>query len=221
MKVVVVYSGGLDSTVLLYHLRDQGHEVQALSVDYGQRHRRELDAAGAICSQLGVPHGLADLSSLRPVFAGLALTSKAGAIPRGPYSPSSMQATTVPNRNMLLIAVALAWAVREKLDAVAYAAHAGVSTTYPDCTPAFAEAMAGAAHVCDWRPLEVLAPFITWKKADIVRRGAELNVPFTQTWSCYGGGDQHCGECGTCHERRAAFALAGVVDSTEYRGETP
>jgi 7-cyano-7-deazaguanine synthase len=219
MKVVVVYSGGLESTVLLFHLRDQGHEVQALSVDYGQRQRRELDAARAICSRLGMPHGLADLSSLGPLFEGLALTSKTNAIPRGPYSPSSMQATTVPNRNMLLIAVALAWAAREELEAVAYAGHAGVSTTYPDCTPAFAEAMARAAQVCDWRPLEVLAPFITWKKADIVRRGAELNVPFAQTWSCYEGGDQHCGECGTCHERRAAFVRAGVVDPTEYRGK--
>jgi len=127
-----------------------------------------------------------------------------------------MKATTVPNRNMLLLAVGLAWAAREGLDAVAYAGHAGVSTTYPDCTPAFADAMARAARTCDWRPLELLAPFITWTKADVVRRGAELGVPFARTWSCYEGGDRHCGACGTCHERRAAFAAAGVADPTDY-----
>ena len=217
MRTVVAYSGGLDSTVLLYHLRAGGHEVKALSVDYGQRHRRELRAAREIADRLGVEHRLADLSSLRPFFDGLPLTSPEGAIPRGPYSEAGMKSTTVPNRNMLLLAVGLAWAAREGLDAVAYAGHAGVTTTYPDCTPAFAAALAGAARACDWRPLELLAPFVTWTKADVVRRGAELSVPFALTWSCYEGGDRPCGVCGTCHERRAAFAAAGVPDPTEYR----
>jgi 7-cyano-7-deazaguanine synthase len=216
MKVVVIYSGGLDSTVLLYHLRDQGHEVRALSVDYGQRHRRELDAAREITARLGIENRLADLTSLRPFFEGLALMDGAGPLSPGPYTEASMQSTTVPNRNMLLLAVGLAWAAREGLDGVAYAGHAGVSVTYPDCTPAFAEAMAHAAQVCDWRPLEVLAPFIRWTKTDIVRRGTELRVPFALTWSCYEGGERHCGQCGTCCERQDAFAAAGVPDPTAY-----
>jgi 7-cyano-7-deazaguanine synthase len=216
MRLVVIYSGGLDSTVLLYHLRDEGHEVRALSVDYGQRHRRELDAARIIAAQLGIEHRVADLTSLRPFLDGLALTEEAVEVASGPYSEASMKSTTVPNRNMLLLAVGLVWAAREGLDGVAYAGHAGVDVTYPDCTPAFAEAMTRAALQCDWRPLECLAPFIRWTKTDIVRRGADLGVPFALSWSCYRGGDQHCGRCGTCHERREAFRRSGVPDPTQY-----
>jgi 7-cyano-7-deazaguanine synthase len=215
MKVVLVYSGGLDSTVLLYHLLAARLEVKALSVNYGQRHGRELAAARAIAAARGVEHRLVDLSSLRELFPELPLTSPASPLPQVEYSPESMALTTVPNRNMVLLSVALVWAAHLGFDAVAYAAHTGV-TTYPDCRPEFAAGMDRVARLCDWKPLEVLAPFVSWTKGEVVRRGAELGVPFGMTRSCYVGGDKHCGRCGTCRDRRAAFVAAGVPDPTEY-----
>jgi 7-cyano-7-deazaguanine synthase len=215
MRLVLVYSGGLDSTVLLYHLQAACHEVRALSVDYGQRHARELQAARAITAGRGVEHRLVDLSALSALFPDRALTSGGADLPRVEYSPASLALTTVPNRNMVLLSVALAWAADQKLDGVAYAAHSGPAT-YPDCRPAFAEAMDAAARLCDWEPLRVLAPFVSWSKGDVVRRGAELGVPFARTWSCYAGGEKHCGVCGTCRDRRAAFGQAGVPDPTAY-----
>ncbi len=216
MRVVLVFSGGLDSTVLLYHLRQEGCALRALSVDYGQRHRRELDAAAAIAAALELEHRIVDLPSLGALLSGSALTSPSIAVPREEYGRENMEATTVPNRNMVLLALAIAWAAQQHDDAVAFAAHAGRTLTYPDCRPAFAAAMDHAARLADWRPIAVLAPFVTWRKADIVRRGHALGVPLERTWSCYVGGAQHCGECATCRDRRAAFAEAGVSDPTEY-----
>jgi 7-cyano-7-deazaguanine synthase len=128
-----------------------------------------------------------------------------------------MRVTVVPNRNMILLAVAIGHAIASGADAVAYGAHAGDHAVYPDCRPAFAEAMAEAAGLCHYDPgVTLLRPFIDRTKADIVRLGAALGVPFALTWSCYEGGVRHCGRCGTCVERREAFTLAGVPDPTEY-----
>jgi 7-cyano-7-deazaguanine synthase len=127
-----------------------------------------------------------------------------------------MALTTVPNRNMILLALGLAWAAHCHFDAAAFAAHAGLTVTYPDCRPEFAQSLDAAARLCDWEPLRVLAPFVTWTKGEVVRRGAALGVPFARTWSCYVGGSRHCGTCGTCRDRREAFAAAGVADPTEY-----
>ncbi len=218
MKCVLVYSGGLDSTTLLYHLRARGDEVRCLGVDYGQRHRRELEAARAICERVGVEYRLADLRSIAPLLAGSALTD-AVAVPHGHYAEESMKATVVPNRNMILLSLAIGWAVSLKYDAVAYAAHAGDHTIYPDCRPEFVEAMDRAAGLCDWHRVRIERPFVHMTKADIVRRGAELGVPFELTWSCYEGGEVHCGKCGTCVERREAFERAGVADPTAYAKE--
>ncbi len=220
MRIILVYSGGLDSTVLLYHLRQKGHEVRGLGIDYGQRHRKELDAARSICDRLGVEYRVADLNGLRPLLGGSALTD-AIAVPEGHYTDASMKQTVVPNRNMIMLSVAIGWAVSLKYDAVAYAAHAGDHAIYPDCRPEFADAMDRAASLCDWHPMRILRPFVDKTKADLVRLGALLGVPFEMTWSCYNGETLHCGRCGTCVERREAFELAGVEDPTEYevRGE--
>ncbi len=194
-----------------------GHEVKALSVDYGQRHLgRELAAADAICSQLGVERRTVDLTALVGFFGNNALTSEGAAIPEGAYAAETIVITAVPNRNMVLLSVGLAWAANLGFDAVAFGAHGGDHTNYPDCQPSFVDAMDRAAQVCDFRPLRVLAPFVNGVKADIVRRGAELSVPFELTWSCYTGGEQHCGRCGTCEDRRTAFVKAGVPDPTKY-----
>ncbi len=214
-RTILVYSGGLDSTVLLYHLLHEGCEVRCLSVDYGQRHRRELVAAAEICRRVGVEHRVADLSGIRPLLSGGALTGDAN-VPDGHYAAETMKITVVPNRNMILLAVAIGWAVSLKFEAVAYAAHAGDHAIYPDCRPEFVEAMDRAAALCDWHSVRIVRPFIDRTKGDIVRLGAELGAPFEQTWSCYRGGEYHCGRCGTCVERREAFATAGVADPTRY-----
>lgn len=212
MKIIAAFSGGLDSTTLLYHLRAEGHEVKALSADYGQRHRqREGHAAEVIAGLLGIERRVVDLRPLSAFFGANSLSDSSVAVPEGDYSEESMKLTTVPNRNMILLSVALAWAASLKFDAVAFGAHGGEYTPYPDCQPAFATAMDKAAGVCDWTPLRVLAPFAEWSKGQIVRRGAELGVPFSLTWSCYEGGDTPCGKCGTCVDRRKAFAEAGIV----------
>ncbi len=132
-----------------------------------------------------------------------------------------MKATVVPNRNMILLALAAGWAISQKADAIAYAAHGGDHAIYPDCRPEFAEAMRHAIGLADWHRVELLRPFVTLTKADIVRRGAELGAPLGSTWSCYRGGARHCGRCGTCVERREAFALAGVPDPTDYEAALP
>jgi 7-cyano-7-deazaguanine synthase len=221
MKTIIVYSGGLDSTVLLYHLRATGQEVHALSVDYGQRHRCELARAASICESLGIPHSTADLSAIQPLLAGSSLTSPEIEVAEGHYTEASMKSTVVPNRNMLFLALATAQALSIGAGQVAYAAHSGDHAIYPDCRNAFADAMAAAIRLADWNTVELVRPFVDWTKADIVRRGGELGVPFEQTWSCYKGGERHCGRCGTCIERREAFALAGVEDPTEYAGDAP
>lgn len=221
MEVVLIYSGGLDSTVLLHHLAAEGHAVRALSVNYGQRHARELESAAALTARLGVEHRVVDLRTITPLLGANSLTSVEVRVPTGHYAEESMKATVVPNRNMLLLAVAAAWAMALKADAVAYAAHGGDHAIYPDCRPEFAEAMARAIALADWHPVELIRPFVDWTKADIVRRGAELEVPFEQTWSCYQGGALHCGRCGTCIERREAFHLAGVPDPTPYAADAP
>ncbi len=215
MKLVLVYSGGLDSTVLLYHLLAEGHEIHCLGIDYGQRHRRELVAGQAICERLGVEYRVADLTAIRPLLKGSSLTDSVP-LPEGAYDFENMKSTVVPNRNMILLSLAIAWATSLRADVVAYAAHAGDHVLYPDCRPEFAEAMDRAAALCDWNPVRLLRPFIEMGKGDIVRRGAELGVPFELTWSCYQGGQRHCGRCGTCVERRGAFARAGIPDPTEY-----
>lgn len=216
MNTVLIYSGGLDSTVLLYRLLEMGDRVRCLSVDYGQRHRRELESARAICEEAGVEHLVADLSGLSPVLQGSALTSSEIAVPEGHYTDVSMKQTVVPNRNMLLLSVGISWAVSTKADAVAYAAHGGDHTIYPDCRPAFFAAMQAAAELADWHQVSLLAPFITMNKGEIASLGAELGAPLEKTWSCYKGGEAHCGACGTCVERREAFAMAGIKDPTEY-----
>ena len=221
MRTVLIYSGGLDSTVLLYQLCAEGHSVDALSVDYGQRHRRELLHAESICCSINVPFEVADLSSIQPLIAGSSLTSTDIEVAEGHYTEASMKSTVVPNRNMILLSIATGYALSIGADQIAYAAHSGDHAIYPDCRNEFADAMAEAIRLCDWKTVNLIRPFVDWTKADIVHRGVELNVPFAQTWSCYKGRDVHCGRCGTCIERREAFDLAGYDDPTVYAENAP
>ncbi len=217
MKTVVIFSGGLDSTTMLYALRGQGHELRCIGFDYGQRHRIELQAAESIAKMAGVPYQGIDLSALGPVIAGQSSQVNPNVeVPDGHYSEESMKATVVPNRNMIMLSVAVAHAISVDFDAVAYGAHAGDHTIYPDCREVFVDAMRSVIGLCDWKQVELLTPYLHKSKSEIVLEGAELEVPFGKTWSCYKGGDIHCGTCGTCVERKEAFTLAKVSDPTQY-----
>lgn len=205
-RVIVLLSGGMDSTVMLHHLHNTGHVVRGLTIDYGQRHAREMVCAKKQCSALNVQWEVIDLRSLSPWLGHNCLTEDSIPVPEGHYAAENMKATVVPNRNMLLLAVALSRCVAVDFDAVAYAAHAGDHTIYPDCRPEFAAAMEQAAALCDFKPRALLRPFVNWTKAEIARRGHELGVDFSNTWSCYRGGEEPCGKCGTCVERIEALA---------------
>lgn len=217
MRTVVVLSGGMDSTVLAYWLHSQGHQLRALSVNYGQRHDKELQAAGEVAAKLGIPWVCADLRSLAEVIGGHnSQTNPRVAVPDGHYTASTMKVTVVPNRNMILLAVAIGHAIDNGFEAVAYGAHAGDHAIYADCREEFARDMARVARTCHDYPITLLRPFVKKTKAQIAKLGDELGVPFELTWSCYKGKHRHCGTCGTCVERREAFELAGVKDPTEY-----
>ena len=221
MKTVLVYSGGLDSTVLLYHLLAAGDTVSTLAVNYGQRHSKELERARQITDLLGVEHREIDLTSINQLLGGSSLTDQAISIPHGHYEEDNMKSTVVPNRNMILLSLAAGWAISQKADCVSYAAHSGDHAIYPDCREEFADALDKAIQLADWQEVYLNRPFVDLTKADIAKRGAELGVPFELTWSCYEGQDLHCGRCGTCIERREAFHLAGVGDPTPYAADAP
>ena len=216
-KIVVVLSGGMDSAVLLYHLLDAGHAVKTLSINYGQRHVRELDSAAALSERVGVEHRIADLSSINPLLGSNSLSSDQADIPEGHYEEESMKLTVVPNRNMIMLSVAVGWALALKYDAVAYGAHSGDHAIYPDCREEFAEALDQAVQLCDWHGMKLMRPFVKMDKGDIARRGQELNVPFELTWTCYKGEQVHCGKCGACQERREAFATNKMTDPVAFQ----
>ncbi|HEY6781820.1 MAG TPA: 7-cyano-7-deazaguanine synthase QueC [Candidatus Dormibacteraeota bacterium] len=219
-RVVAVISGGLDSTIMAYWLRAQGYAVIAISYDYGQRHRKELAFAEQIAAELDASWTLIDLhaAGLTSILGGSALTDETVTVPDGHYADESMRITVVPNRNAIMLSIACALAVTREAGAVAFGAHTGDHFIYPDCRPEFVRAFEGMINVAveGLASIEILAPFLAMTKADIVKLGDELHVPFERTWSCYKGGALHCGTCGTCFERREAFALAHVTDPTPY-----
>jgi 7-cyano-7-deazaguanine synthase len=215
MKIVCLFSGGLDSTTLLYSLHKAGNTVIPLTIDYGQRHRRELHFAMLTLEDLWIRSKIVVID--RGVFQGSqsALISDA-MVPEGHYAAPNMVQTIVPNRNALLLATAYAVAESVGAEAVAIAAHAGDHPIYPDCRPDFFAAFEHMQALALGRVVSLLVPFVGLTKADIVHKGAAIHVPFEKTWSCYNGREFHCGKCGTCVERQEAFALAKVPDPTTY-----
>jgi 7-cyano-7-deazaguanine synthase len=217
MKTIVVCSGGLDSVSLAHKVAAEHHLLGLLSFDYGQRHRKELDFAAACAERLGVPHQIIDISAIGRHLSGSALTDDI-AVPDGHYAEETMKATIVPNRNAIMLTIAFGLAAAQGADGVAVAVHGGDHFIYPDCRPAFIDAFqAMQTQALDgYANVTLYAPYVTISKADIVTDGAASGTPFAQTWSCYKGGQNHCGRCGTCVERREAFHLAGVTDPTVY-----
>lgn len=216
-SAIAVYSGGLDSTVMLYEMIARDVDVRgALSIDYGQKHRKEIFVAKEICEELGIEHRIVDLKGVVELFGASGLTHQSTEVPDGHYEEASMKQTVVPNRNMILISIATAWAITKNAEAVAYAAHSGDHAIYPDCREVFAEALDQAIRLCDWSKVRLYRPFVNSSKREIVAYGNRLDAPLGKTWSCYKGGELHCGKCGTCIERREAFHLAGIEDPTRY-----
>jgi 7-cyano-7-deazaguanine synthase len=217
VKTLVICSGGLDSVTLAHKVAAEQTLTRLVSFDYGQRHRKELGFAHACAARLGVPHDVVDISAVGQLLTGSALTS-GEAVPEGHYAEDSMRITVVPNRNAIMLAIAFGIAAAEQAEAVAAAVHGGDHFIYPDCRPDFIEAFeAMQRHALEGlASIALYTPFVSLSKADIVREGARLGVPFADTWSCYQGGEGHCGRCGTCVERREAFHLAGLEDPTLY-----
>lgn len=212
-KSIVLFSGGLDSTTLLWSLRPA---VKALLVDYGQRHRRELYRAENICKTYEIEYSTAKLEGINHL---LRKGSQSGPEdpPEGHYSELSMKTTIVPNRNSIMLAVACGWAISTGCTDVYFAAHGGDHTIYPDCRKEFVDSFNQTMKLANaWEEINVKAPFLEMTKAEIVTFGTLQNVPYQLTYSCYVGGNAHCGRCGTCVERKEAFELAGVKDPTEY-----
>lgn len=219
-RAVAVVSGGMDSVTLAYLLDSEGYEPHLLSVDYGQRHKKELLYAERCAERLGATFEVADISGIGLLLSGSALTDYID-VPHGHYAAENMAVTVVPNRNAIMLSIAYGVAVARDASLVACAVHAGDHYVYPDCRPEFIDAFdrmqRKAVEGFGDESLRLYAPFLKWTKADIVAAGARLGVPYTDTWSCYEGGEVHCGECGTCVERRESFQLAGVQDPTVYK----
>ena len=216
MKALVLFSGGLDSTVLAAQLKAHATETRLLSIDYGQRHAKELELAEKIAQAIALPHRTLRLPDLGPLLGGSSLTDEKVELPQGHYAEESMKTTVVPNRNMILLALAGGHALSIGFDTIAYAAHSGDHTIYPDCRPEFAKAMETALSLADWKRLSLHRPFVHLPKSELVQIGNKIGAPLELTWSCYAGREKHCGKCGTCVERKEAFALAKVEDPTEY-----
>ena len=217
MKTLVVCSGGMDSVTLAHKVAQEHELVGLVSFNYGQRHLKELDFARACADDLGVEHIVIDISGIGRQLSGSALTDDV-AVPDGHYAEETMRITVVPNRNAIMLAIAFGIAAARGAEAVATAVHGGDHFIYPDCRPGFTEAfetmqrqaLAGVADV------RLYTPYVHTDKAAIAAEGVRLGVDYTRSWSCYKGGEIHCGRCGTCVERREAFHMAGAEDPTTY-----
>lgn len=220
MKVVVLCSGGMDSVTALHWAR-KAHEVSAVvTFDYGAKHNhREIPFAVAQAKLAGAPQAIIPLGFIGDYFKSDLLKS-GGAIPEGHYADENMRRTVVPFRNGIMLAVAGGFAESREAEGLVIAAHGGDHTIYPDCREDFMRGMGNALRFGTYAAVQLLRPFIELTKAQIVTEGMGLGVDFAQTWSCYKGGEVHCGRCGTCVERREAFLQAGVADPTVY-AETP
>ena len=211
MKALLVYSGGLDSTTLLYEYKDS--IALAVTFDYGSKHNaREIAYAVENCKALGIKHLVIPLGFIGQYFKSDLLLG-GGEIPEGHYADDNMRSTVVPFRNGIMLAIAAGLAESYDLDAIMLANHSGDHAIYPDCRPDFVDAFAAAVKAGTYNGVQVISPYCNITKRDIALRGKAIGVDYSKTYSCYKGGEKHCGKCGTCTERKEA--LEGF-DLTEY-----
>lgn len=223
MKALVIYSGGMDSFTLMNALT-QGHPVvsnlgpleslSAITFMYGQRHQREIHYAAAFCQEGNIPHKICNIQDV--MFSLLAkstaLLPDGPDVPHGHYADESMRKTVVPNRNMIMLSLAIGHAAAIGADTVLFGAHAGDHAIYPDCRPEFVLKMDSVARLAHYTPIQVAAPFLHMDKGGIAKIGAELELDYGRAWTCYEGAELPCGKCGACVERAEAMAAAGLVD---------
>jgi 7-cyano-7-deazaguanine synthase len=211
MKTILVFSGGMDSTTLLYNLVEKGHQLKAISFNYGQKHSKELEFAKKTCKKLGVEHKIIDISFIKELVSNSALTSNEE-VPEGHYEAENMKRTVVPNRNMIMASIAIGWAVNQDFEQVALGVHSGDHAIYPDCRPEFIEALEQIARISNFKPINIITPYLFMDKGDIAIDGKRLNVDYSLAWTCYKGLEKPCGKCGACQERVEAFTKAGITD---------
>lgn len=211
---VIVVSGGMDSITLLY---DKKEEIAlAVTFDYGSKHNaREIAWAKVHCVRLGIRHIVIKLDFMQKYFTS-SLLEGGDEIPEGHYADENMKSTVVPFRNGIMLSVAAGIAESNGLKKILIANHGGDHTIYPDCRPEFIGAMDRAIANGTYEDVRIDAPYTNITKADIAKIGKRLGIDYSETWSCYKGGERHCGKCGTCIERKEAMALAGIDDRTEY-----
>ena len=211
---VIIVSGGMDSITLLYDKKDE--IALGISFDYGSNHNaKEIPFAEMHCKRLGIKHITINLDFMHQYFKS-SLLQGAEAIPEGHYADENMKSTVVPFRNGIMLSIAIGIAESNQLRKVLIANHGGDHTIYPDCRPQFIQAIDAAANAGTFVNVRVEAPYTNITKGDIARIGKRLGLDYTETWSCYKGGEKHCGKCGTCIERKEALQEAGIHDATEY-----
>lgn len=211
---VIILSGGMDSVTLLYDKKE--HIALAVTFDYGSNHAmREIECAKYHCRQLGIEHLVINLDFMHKYFKS-SLLEGADAIPEGHYADENMKSTVVPFRNGIMLSIACGIAESRGLHSVMIANHGGDHAIYPDCRPTFISSMSEAMAYGTYEHVRVDAPYTSITKTDIAKIGAGLGIDYTKTWSCYKGGERHCGKCGTCVERKEAFRDAGIEDMTDY-----
>lgn len=211
---ILIYSGGLDSTTLLYEERDR--IAMAVTFGYGNNHAaREQACAEWHCQRLGIEHLVIDLAFMGRHFAS-SLTAGADAIPSGNYAEENMRSTVVPFRNGIMLAIACGLAESRGLKSVFIANHAGNHAIYPDCRATFIASMSESMSYGTYDHIGINAPYTSLTKTQIAAIGKRLGIDYATTYSCYKGGEKHCGKCGTCVERKEALREAGIDDPTEY-----
>ena len=223
MKKLVVLSGGMDSTTLLYKVAKESGptNTKAISFNYGSKHNdQEFQRAQASCWKLGVELTRVELPFVNELFSSDLLKS-GGDIPEGHYAQSNMKQTVVPFRNGIMLSIAAGFAESIKADEVFIGNHFGDHAVYPDCRKSFIEPMTKAICQGTYDEIKLVSPFCDITKTDIAKLGEQLGVRWSLTYSCYKGGPVHCGRCSTCYERREAFVDAKVEDPTDYIDETP
>jgi 7-cyano-7-deazaguanine synthase len=221
MKVLVLCSGGMDSVTALHWAKREHDVVAAVGFDYGSKHNaREIPMAAAHAGLLGVPHNVITLDFIGRHFRSDLLKS-GGDIPEGHYADANMRRTVVPFRNGIMLSIACGVAESAGATGLVIAAHRGDHAIYPDCRGDFMTAMSEALRLGTYAGVALLRPFVEMDKAGIAAEGTRMGVDFARTWSCYKGGELHCGRCGTCVERREAFDKAGLKDPTEYEATPP
>ena len=214
-KVVVIYSGGMDSFTVLNRAIQDGKEVFALSFDYGQRHVKELKYAAKVCKGLNVAHKVIDISAINQLLAGSSLTDDID-IPEGHYEAENMKSTIVPNRNMILLSLAVGYAVSVDASQVYYGAHSGDHAIYPDCRPEFVMKMNDVCQIANYEAVEIFSPYLNVNKTAILTDGIAMGLDYSNTWTCYNGRENACGKCGACQERLEAFADNNITDPVPY-----